>query len=342
VLNTFIMKEAMFYKRLNNELVQCQLCPQLCAIKSFERGKCGVRENRQSNLFSLVYGKIAAMAVDPIEKKPLYHFYPNSSAFSISTFGCNMSCLFCQNYELSQAPKPNKPVYGHLLEPEEVVKLAIDKKASIIAYTYSEPTIAYEYYFDIMRIAKRHGLRNVFVTNGFIQPEPLKKLKGLLDAANIDLKSFSDEFYQQICGARLQPVLDAVKSYYELGVWIEVTTLVIPGLNDDFEQLNRISSFIASISTEIPWHITRFYPHYRMLDKPETPAESLLKAYEIGKQNGLKFVYIGNIMLGRNFEDTFCPKCGEVVISRQGFSAQNFLKRGGVCPRCNARVAGRF
>ncbi|RLE41748.1 AmmeMemoRadiSam system radical SAM enzyme [Candidatus Woesearchaeota archaeon] len=336
------MKEAMFYQKLKDGVVQCQLCPHFCTIKLGERGRCGVRENVAGKLYSLVYNRLATYAVDPVEKKPLFHFYPGEDAFSISTVGCNFSCLFCQNYALSQSPKPDKEVYGELVTANEVVSMAMAKNCSIISYTYSEPTIAFEYYYEIMRLAKSKGLRNTFVTNGFINSQPLKKLANFLDAANVDLKSFSEEFYQNIVGGSLKPVLDAIKLYHKLGIWVEVTTLVIPGKNDSEEELYKIAEFIAGVDANIPWHISRFFPYYKMQDVEPTPVETLLKAAELGKKAGLRYIYVGNVPLGSKYESTFCWKCGEIVIARQGFYAQSHLKQGGVCPKCGAKIAGRF
>ncbi len=331
------MFEASFYEKLNDNIVQCHLCPNHCVINTLERGECGVRENRYGRLFSKVYGKIAAIGVDPIEKKPLFHFYPGKAALSIATVGCNLRCMFCQNYELSQGVKLSNEVYGEALSPESVVKICKDKNLKIIAYTYSEPTIAFEYYLEIMKLAKKYSIKNVFITNGYINPEPLKVLSEYLDAVNVDLKSFSDDFYKKLTGGRLKPVLEAIKLYHKLGVWIEITTLVIPGKNED--DLEEIAKFIAGISKNIPWHISRFYPHFMMKDTPETPFDLLKKAYDFGKDYGLKYVYIGNVL--SEYENTLCPSCNNVVIERIGFEVKNFLKDD-KCPFCGKKIDGIF
>ncbi len=288
------MREASFYKPLKADAVQCLLCPHFCKIEDGKRGKCGVRQNKNGKLYTLVYGRLAAFAVDPIEKKPLFHFHPGKNAFSVATVGCNFSCNFCQNYTLSQAPRQSNSIQGETLSPSQIVKMAQKADCNILAYTYSEPTIAYEYWLDTMRLSKAEGLFNVFVTNGFINPGPLKALAPYLDAANIDLKGFSDGFYQKQ-GGRLQPVLDSIRLYYKLGIHIEITTLLIPGENDSLKELRQIANFIATIGKEVPWHISRFFPMYKLLSKPATPIESLRLAAEVGKATGLKHVHLGNV-----------------------------------------------
>ncbi len=292
-----MMKEASFYKPLKEKQVQCQLCPHSCIIENGRRGRCGVRQNIDGTLYTLVYNRLAAAAVDPIEKKPLFHFHPGASAFSIATAGCNLSCSFCQNFGLSQQPKPNNPIEGQVVTPVEIVEQAKQARCSIIAYTYAEPTIAYEYWLETMEEARRNGLLNVWVTNGFINPGPLKQMAGLVDAANIDLKSFNEEFYKRM-GGLLKPVLVAIKLYHKLGIHIEITTLVIPGENDSFEELTRIARFIAAIDENIPWHISRFFPMYKMRDGEATPKHTLKLAKEIGEKAGLKHIHLGNVEFG--------------------------------------------
>ena len=251
------MKEASYYETLENGKVRCNLCPHHCVINLGKTGNCKVRKNVDGTLYSLVYGKSIAQSTDPIEKKPLFHFYPGSKAFSIATVGCNMHCLHCQNADISQVTRrifPNKKV-----SPEEIVHAAKKSGAQSIAYTYTEPTIFYEYAYDIAHLAKQEGLKNVFVTNGYIEQKPLEDIASVVDAANIDLKGMTDDFYKKVCGAHLQPVLDAIKQYYELGIWIEITTLVIPEYNDDSEMLSKIARFIANLDSNIPWHVTGFY-----------------------------------------------------------------------------------
>jgi pyruvate formate lyase activating enzyme len=289
------MKEASFYTSLNDGLVQCELCPHLCTIFPGERGKCGVRENKSGKLYSLVYSRLASAAVDPIEKKPLFGFHPGEKAFSVATVGCNFSCEFCQNCTLSQAPKPGNSVEGRIVSPEHIVRLAVEARCNIIAYTYSEPTIALEYWMDTMRFAKSKGLFNVFVTNGFINPQPLRAVSKFLDAANIDLKSFSEGFYEKHAGGKLKPVLDAIRLYYELGVHIELTTLVIPELNDSEAELGQIARFISDLDSNTHWHITRFFPSYNLRSIQPTPIETLKSAQAIAHRAGLKNVHLGNV-----------------------------------------------
>jgi len=286
------MKEALFYKKLENNKVHCELCAHNCTVADGKRGVCGVRENQQGSLYTLVYGKIAASNIDPIEKKPLFHFLPGSSSYSISTVGCNFRCLFCQNYGISQSPREKHIIEGEDVEPKAVVEAALASGCQSISYTYTEPTIYFEYAQDIAILAKEKGLKNVFVSNGFMNPPVAEAAATFLHADNVDLKSFRDDYYRKICGGRLQPVLDTLKLLKKLGVWVEVTTLVIPGLNDSKEELTEIASFIKTgMSDDTPWHVSGFYPTYKMTDRPPTPPDSLIKAREIGLEIGLKYVY---------------------------------------------------
>jgi len=333
------MREALLYEKLKNKKVRCNLCPHHCVIEEAKRGICGVKENKEGTLYSLVYGRAVASGVDPIEKKPFFHFFPGSYAFSIATVGCNFSCLFCQNADISQFPKEKKEIIGEFLPPEEIVSYAKRNKCKSISYTYTEPTIFFEYAYETAKIAHQQGIKNNFVTNGFISKEAIKLISPYLDAANVDLKSFGDDFYKKFCGARLQPVLDSLKLMKELGIWVEVTTLIIPTLNDSAEELKSIAEFILGLGQETPWHISRFYPHYKMADLPPTPVETLHKAREIGKKVGLNYVYSGNVP-GDEGENTFCPHCGKKVISRYGFQTlENRLKEG-KCPYCGTKIAG--
>jgi pyruvate formate lyase activating enzyme len=329
------MKEAMFYQKLEGNKVRCNLCHHKCVISKGKRGICQVRENRNGVLYSVVYGKVVASNVDPIEKKPLFHFYPGSTAYSIATVGCNFHCLHCQNWEISQV---KSGIVGKEITPDSVVKNAINNGCQSIAYTYTEPTIFYEYAYDIAKIAHGKGLKNLFVTNGYISWEALREISSYLDAANIDLKSMSDGFYRKICGAKLQPVLDNIKLHHNLGMWVEVTTLIIPGYNDDLEELKSIAEFIRKIDAGIPWHVTGFYPAYKFTDIPPTPRETLRKAVEIGRKAGLEYVYQGNVREGEN---TYCPYCGELLIERDGFDiAVNDIINGS-CSYCGKQIAGR-
>ena len=332
------IKEAMFYEKLEGELVQCHLCSHHCRVSEGKRGICGVRENVGGTLYSLVYGKLIASAVDPIEKKPLFHFLPRSRAYSVATVGCNFRCLNCQNYDISQMPKPQRPISGEDLAPEEIVKAAKHYGCESIAYTYTEPTIFFEYAYETAKLASKEGIKNIFVTNGYITEEALRTLAPYLDASNIDLKSFSDEFYREVCGARLKPVLDAIRLHRELGVWIEITTLVIPSLNDSGENFQKIANFIKDLDEGIPWHVTRFFPAYKLLDLPPTPLEILERAREIGLDAGLKYVYQGNIP-GEG-ETTFCPSCGRLIVGRLGYNLTQNNLQDSRCPYCRARIEG--
>lgn len=333
------MKEAMYYKKLEEKKVQCLLCPHQCMMAEGKKGICGARENQGGMLYSLVYGRLDCAHIDPIEKKPLYHFFPGTTALSICTPGCNLSCRFCQNADISQASKTGKPLPGEAVSPKRITDLATRNGCRSIAYTYTEPTIYYELALETAKFAHQKGIKNVFVTNGFINPEPLKEIALSLDAANIDLKAFSDKFYKEVCGARLQPVLDAIRLYHELGIWIEITTLVIPGMNDSEEELSQIAGFIASVDKGIPWHISRFHPDYRMIDSGPTPPKTLEKGYLIGKKAGLEYVYLGNVS---QHNDTVCPGCGKTLIVRQGFDVlkNEVLER--MCSSCSRCIPGRF
>ena len=335
------MKEALFFEKLNTNKVQCHLCAHHCVIPNDKRGICGVRENRSGILYSLVYGKSIAENVDPIEKKPLFHFLPGSKSFSIATAGCNFRCLHCQNYDISQMPRTKDVIIGKNLSPEDIVALAKQTGCKSISYTYTEPTIYFEYAYDIAKRASQEGLKNVFVTNGYITDGPLRKISPYLDAANIDLKAFTEGFYKKICGARLQPVLDAIRLYRELNIWIELTTLIIPTHNDSPHELEQIASFIRELGPDIPWHITAYHPTYRLTDQPRTPAKTLIQAREIGLRMGLRYVYIGNVPEERG-ENTYCYNCGELLIERSGFSVRKNRLRSGHCPECRVQIAGVY
>jgi pyruvate formate lyase activating enzyme len=333
------LKEAMFYHRLEGGDVKCDLCNHRCLVRNNGKGVCHVRENRNGVLYTLVYGKLISRAVDPVEKKPLFHFYPGSSAYSIATVGCNFRCLNCQNYEISQMPRETGRIVGEDVTPESVVEDAKLYRCKSIAYTYTEPTVFYEFAYDVARLASKEGVKNVFVTNGYITEEALKEIRPYLDAANIDLKGFSDEFYRKNCGARLDLVLDTIRSYKKMGIWIELTTLLIPTLNDDEAQLKAIADFIVNLDPGIPWHVSRFYPMYKLMDLPETPMKSLEAARRIGIQAGLRYVYQGNVP-GSDGENTYCHRCGELLIHRYGYRILEYKIKNGQCPRCGVKIDG--
>jgi len=331
------MKEASWYKKLSEERVRCDLCNHHCLIDNGKRGICGARENKNGILSSLVYGKIIASNVDPIEKKPLFHFYPGSYSMSIATVGCNFKCAHCQNSDISQMPAENKRIIGQEAPPEAIVRAAEQNDCASISYTYTEPTIFMEYAVDVAKIAKDRGLKNVYVTNGYMTEEVLNDVYPYMDAANVDLKGFTEEHYQKICGARLKPVLESIKLMKKLGVWVEVTTLLIPTVNDSEDDLRGIAEFILSIGAETPWHVSRFYPTYKMLDVPSTPVRSVVKAREIGLDVGLRYVYTGNIP-GDNGESTFCYNCGKTLIQRYGYSISEINIKDSKCAFCDADI----
>lgn len=333
------MKEAMFYDKLEGDEVKCNLCNHRCRVRESSRGICHVRENREGVLYTLVYGKLISRAIDPIEKKPLFHFYPGSSSYSIATVGCNFKCRNCQNYEISQIPRETSRIMGEDATPESIVEAAKSHGCRSISYTYTEPTIFYEFAYETARLSSKEGIKNVFVTNGYITEEALKEIEPYLDAANIDLKGFSDDFYRKYCGARLDLVLDTIRLYKEMGIWIELTTLLIPTLNDDEKDLKTIAEFIVSLDPGIPWHISRFYPMYRLMDLPETPLETLDKARRIGIEAGLKYIYQGNVP-GSEGEKTLCSQCGEILVNRYGYHIVENKIVGGCCPKCGALIDG--
>lgn len=333
------MKEALFYSKGSNQAVHCSLCFHQCTILPGKTGICGVRENREGILYTLVYGKSISEAVDPIEKKPLFHFYPGSRSFSIATVGCNFKCLHCQNSGISQMPRDHGRIAGDDVPPETVVSLAQEYRCRSISYTYTEPTVYFEYAYDTARLAREAQLTNVFVTNGYTGPEALTVIGPYLDAANIDLKSFSDTFYRTVCGAKLQPVLDTISLYHRLGIWIEITTLIIPGHNDSDDELLEIARFIKRLDERIPWHISAFLPTYRLADARRTPVSTLTRAREIGFSEGLRYVYQGNVP-GEDAEHTFCYKCKTLLIRRLGFTITENRVIDGCCPHCKAAIDG--
>lgn len=338
------MHEAMFYKVITGKepAVQCFLCSHNCRIRDGHRGICQVRENRGGTLFSLVYGRMISENVDPIEKKPIFHLLPTSLSYSVSTVGCNFRCRHCQNYDISQYPSlHHNEIAGNLRKPEEIVASASQQGCASISYTYVEPTIFYEFALDTARLATEQGIKNIFVSNGYTSPDATRQLAPFLDANNIDLKAFTDKFYREVCGARLQPVLDTIILMKELGVWVEVTTLIIPGWNDSAAELRDIAEFICSVDANIPWHVTRFYPTYQMTDRPATPAATISKAREIGLAAGLQHVYTGN-MPDLAGESTYCANCGETLIARTGFSATIIGLKDGHCQNCQTALPGVF
>jgi pyruvate formate lyase activating enzyme len=310
-------------------------------IKEGRRGKCGVRENRSGVLETLVYGKVIARHIDPIEKKPLFHFIPGSLSYSIATVGCNFKCLFCQNADIAQMPSDHQGmIMGDPTDPHQVVDAALKGNCRSISYTYTEPTVFFEFAFDTAKLAREKGIRNVFVTNGYMTPEAVEMIHPYLDAANVDLKAFSDKYYKTVCGARLAHVKDTIQFMKSRGIWLEVTTLIVPGLNDDPAELEKLAVFLVdSIGPETPWHISRFHPTYKLTDRPSTPRQTLIAAREIGLKTGLKYVYTGNIP-GDSGEKTFCWRCGKQIIDRWGFQIHHYQINQGQCTYCHASIDG--
>ncbi len=333
--------EAYLYEILNDKKVKCNLCNHRCEIKDGRRGICGVRENREGTLETLVYGRIIARHIDPIEKKPLYHLMPGSLSYSVATAGCNFRCLFCQNADIAQMPSDRKgKIAGDLFSPQDVVAAALKGDCKSIAYTYTEPTVYFEFAFDTAKLAHEKGIQNVFVTNGYMTAEALHMINPYLDAANVDLKAFTEDFYKTYCGAKLEHVKESLKLMKSLGIFIEVTTLLIPGLNDDKDELEKLAKFLAdSLGTETPWHISRFHPTYKLTDRPPTPVETLVTAREIGIKAGLKYVYTGNVP-GESGEKTFCYSCGEILIDRWGFYIKKNVIEESRCPYCDVEIHG--
>jgi len=338
------MKEALLYKVLENKQVACQLCAHACRIPEGKFGFCLVRQNIGGVLYTHSYGKVISAQVDPVEKKPLYHFLPGSSAFSIASPGCNFRCGFCQNWEISQfnyalCAKTGLAL-GEDCRPDDVVRLARENNCQSIAYTYTEPTIYFEFALETARLAKASGLYNIFVSNGYMSKEAILMIQPYLDAANIDLKFFDDNSYQKICAGHLAPVLESIRLLHAAGIWVEITSLIIPGQNDTAEELKKIAEFIAGVSKDIPWHVSRFHADYKFSGYPATPEKTLKTAWDLGKKAGLRYIYAGN--LDSWGQDTLCPACKKVLIKRKGFTIADKHLLGQLCGYCRAEVSGIF
>jgi pyruvate formate lyase activating enzyme len=335
--------EAYLYDSLEENKVKCNLCSHRCVIKDGRRGICGVRENKAGILETLVYGKVIARHIDPIEKKPLYHFLPGSLSYSIATVGCNLRCRFCQNADIAQMPNDhNGIIMGDRCTSEEVVTAAERGGCKSISYTYTEPTIFFELAYDTARLAHQKGIRNVFVTNGYMTSEALHMINPYLDAANVDLKAFNEKYYKELCGAKLKHVIETLKLMKSVGIFVEVTTLIVPGLNDDPAELEDLAIFIKKdLGADTPWHISRFHPTYKLTDRPSTPVKTLTRAREIGLAAGLNYVYTGNVP-GDAGENTFCYRCGEMVIERWGFQVRKIRIENGQCAKCRAKIDGMW
>lgn len=333
--------EAILYDSLKDKKVLCNLCNHRCIIKNSGRGICNVRENRDGILISLIYGRLIAQHVDPIEKKPLFHFMPGSLSFSIATVGCNFKCLFCQNADIAQMPSDRDGmIAGEYCSPVSVVERAKKTGCKSISYTYTEPTVNFEFILETAKLAHTEGMSNILVTNGYMTARALEIIGQYIDAANIDLKAFNPEFYKKYCGAKLEHVKDTLKFMKSAGIFVEVTTLLIPGLNDDMDEISNLASFIAeSLGTETPWHVSRFHPTYRLTDRPSTPLATLVKARKTGMEAGLRYVYTGNVP-GENGENTFCYNCGKILVKRWGLNMKQNLIVQGLCHACGAEIDG--
>ena len=334
------LKIAVLWESAEDGKVRCYLCNWRCEIVAGKVGRCGVRQNIEGTLYSLVYDKVCAANVDPIEKKPLYHFQPGTKSFSIATPGCNFRCIFCQNWQISQQALEGH-IEGQAYSPADIVDTAVRTGCASIAYTYTEPTIFMELCADSGRLAKEKGLANVFVSNGFMTREAVDFAKDWLDGINIDLKSFRQDYYKNLCKAKLEPVLDTIRYIVkETNIWLELTTLIVPGENDSDEELAQIAEFIATeAGPDVPWHVSRFYPQYQMDDKDATPPATLEKALRIGKAAGLHYIYVGNLP-GSDAESTFCHSCGHILIERTGYTIGANRITESSCANCKTEIAG--
>jgi pyruvate formate lyase activating enzyme len=334
-----MIREALLYEKLADSQVKCHLCQHRCRILPSYRGICGVRENRDGVLYSLVYGLVIAENIDPIEKKPLFHVLPGTKSYSIATVGCNFRCNFCQNHEISQVRTRKDAIVGRETTPEEIVSRALAAGCASIAYTYTEPTIYFEFAYDCCRLAHEKNIRNVFVSNGYMTDEAIEMIAPYLDGANVDLKAYTEAFYKRECGGSLQPVLETLGQMKDRGIWLEITTLIIPTLNDAPSELKQLAEFIFSLGPETPWHLSRFHPCYEIQDIGSTPVSTIHQAVQLGKEAGLRYVYSGNIP-GDAGEKTVCHHCGQLLIDRVGYFIRENRLRQGSCPECQTPLAG--
>ncbi|MCK9594326.1 MAG: AmmeMemoRadiSam system radical SAM enzyme [Candidatus Omnitrophica bacterium] len=335
------MKEALLYEKLKNKQAHCFLCSHQCNIPDQKFGFCGVRQNLDGTLYTHVYGKVIAANVDPIEKKPLYHFLPGSKSLSIAAIGCNFRCSFCQNWEISQVSlKDGSVPWGQEFAPEDIAASAIKQNCQSISYTYTEPTVFFEYALEIAKFARAKGLHNIFVTNGYMSAEAVRMLKPYLSAANVDLKFFNESSYRRFCGGSLDPVLDSIRLLRKSDIWVEVTTLVVPGSNDSPEELKSIAEFLAGVDKDIPWHISRFYPNYKFTSQDPTPEETLKLAMKLGYDAGLRYVYVGNVYSWGN--DSLCPNCQKTLVKRKVYDIRENNIEKSKCKFCSHPIPGVF
>ncbi len=336
------MKEAMLYGKQADNTVRCDLCGHRCKVREGKFGICGVRKNEGGILYTLVYDKIIAAHVDPIEKKPLYHVLPGTASFSIATVGCNFHCFHCQNHDIAQMPRKRQgKIPGSASTPEEIVSAAVRNNCASIAYTYTEPTIFFEFAYNTARLAHEQGIKNLFVTNGYMTQEALETIKPYLDGANVDFKGFDDEKYRKVCGGKVEVVKESIQRMKSMDIWVEATTLIIPTHNDSETELRQIAEYILSVDPGIPWHVSAFYPQYKMTHLPPTPASIIHRAAEIGKETGLRYVYSGNIR-SDDSADTWCYSCGKRLIHRSGYVILENRIKDGTCPECGAIIDGIF
>ncbi len=336
-----IFKEAVLWEPAQDRRVRCTLCGFRCLIGEGKLGRCCVRKNVGGKLVSLNYGKIVAANPDPIEKKPLFHFQPGSRSFSIAAVGCNFRCEFCQNWQISQSALESGQIDGEAATPEQIVEAALQTGCKSVAYTYTEPTVFMEFAADCGRLAKSKGLANVFVSNGYMSREAIDFAAGWLDGINVDLKAFNADYYRDLCHAKLQPVLDCIAYIAQhTRIWMEITTLLLPGRNDSDEELKKLADFLVREAGEdVPWHISRFYPQYKYDESPPTPVESMQRAEQIGKAAGLRYVYLGNVP-GEKSESTYCYGCGRTLVERMGYRIGTNQVKDGKCPQCGVSIAG--
>lgn len=331
------MKPALLTEILTENQVRCNLCAHRCKLAENKIGICGVRKNIDGVLFSLNYDRVAATHPDPIEKKPLYHCLPGSTSFSIATMGCNFSCKFCQNHTLAMVQ--NERIFGEAITPEDLVATALSYDSRSIAYTYTEPTVYFELMLETAILARQEGLKNVMVTNGYMSPEALAEIQPYLDSANIDLKSYSDAFYKTYCGARLEPVKETIARMRDANIWVELTTLLIPGLNDSETEIREMTEFIARVDPGMPWHVSRFFPQHQLTNAAITPEDSIDHCLEIGKEIGIQYLYAGNIP-GDRWSHTRCHQCGTLLIERSGYNTRVTNMDAGTCGNCTATIPG--